>query len=563
MREVVICEPVRTPIGRYGGALQPLSAAELGEIALRGLLDRTGLDPDAVDDVVLGHCYPNSEAPAIGRVVALNAGLPVTVPGMQVDRRCGSGLQSVLQAGLQVSAGVHELVVAGGAESMSNVPFYSTEMRWGVKGPGVTLHDGLARGRVTAGGRDYPVPGGMLETAENLRREYGISRAEQDQLALISHQRAVAAQRSGVFAEEIIPVTIRTRKGEEVVDTDEHPRADASLETLAGLRPVLGRQDPEATVTAGNASGQNDAAAMCIVTHPERADALGLRPLVRLVSWAVAGVPPKTMGIGPVPASRAALERAGLKLSDMDLIELNEAFAAQVLACTREWGFGAADFERLNVHGSGISLGHPVGATGTRILTTLAREMRRRQVRYGLETMCIGGGQGLAAIFETAAGERDGRSVRLNPERAPRSGPAHLGADGVGVGAEGGHRPGDGGPVAGQRRRQQRRDGPDRGVHLPPPSPRRQLGVFGQVPHAVQAGVADPGVVGAALDLGQVALRAPAAEGLVEFGPVPDPVAVVRVPRPGLAGPYRWGQATPAISPDPVFGEPGPGPSQG
>ena len=311
MREVVICEPVRTPIGRYGGALKALSAAELGEIALRGLLDRTGLDPAAVDDVVLGHCYPNSEAPAIGRVVALNAGLPVTVPGMQVDRRCGSGLQSVLQAGMQVSTGVHELVVAGGAESMSNVAFYSTEMRWGVKGPGVTLHDGLARGRVTAGGRDYPVPGGMLETAENLRREYGISRAEQDQLALTSHQRAVAAQRSGVFAEEIVPVTVRTRRGEDVIDTDEHPRADASLETLAGLRPVLARQDPEATVTAGNASGQNDAAAMCIVTHPDRAEVLGLRPLVRLVSWAVAGVPPRTMGIGPVPASRAALERPG------------------------------------------------------------------------------------------------------------------------------------------------------------------------------------------------------------------------------------------------------------
>jgi len=403
MSEVVICEPVRTPIGRYGGSLKALTAAELGEIALRGLLDRTGLDPGAVDDVILGHCYPNSEAPAIGRVVALNAGLPVTVPGMQVDRRCGSGLQSVLQAAMQVSSGAHQLVIAGGAESMSNVPFYSAEMRWGVRGSGVMLHDALARGRVTAGGRDYPVPGGMLETAENLRREYGIGRDEQDQLALVSHQRAVAAQRSGVFAEEIVPVTVKSRRGEEVVEVDEHPRADSSLEALAKLRPVMSQQDPEATVTAGNASGQNDAAAVCAVTSAERASSLGLRPLVRLVAWAVSGVPPKTMGIGPVPASRAALERAGLKLSDMDLIELNEAFAAQVLAVTREWGFGAADFERLNVHGSGISLGHPVGATGTRILTTLAREMHRRQARYGLETMCIGGGQGLAAVFERVA----------------------------------------------------------------------------------------------------------------------------------------------------------------
>ena len=404
MSDVVICEPVRTPIGRYGGTLKALTAAELGEVALRGLLGRTGLDPAAVDDVILGHCYPNSEAPAIGRVVALNAGLPVTVPGMQVDRRCGSGLQSVLQAAMQVSSGAHQLVIAGGAESMSNVPFYSAEMRWGVRGSGVMLHDALARGRVTAGGRDYPVPGGMLETAENLRREYGIPRTEQDQLALVSHQRAVAAQRSGVFAEEIVPVTVKTRRGEEVVNTDEHPRADSSLEALAKLRPVMSQQDPEATVTAGNASGQNDAAAVCAVTSAERASSLGLRPLVRLVAWAVSGVPPKTMGIGPVPASRAALERAGLKLSDMDLIELNEAFAAQVLAVTREWGFGAADFERLNVHGSGISLGHPVGATGTRILTTLAREMHRRQVRYGLETMCIGGGQGLAAVFERVEG---------------------------------------------------------------------------------------------------------------------------------------------------------------
>ena len=404
MREVVICEPVRTPIGRYGGSFKGVTAAELGETALRGLLERTHLDPEVIGDVILGHCYPNSEAPAIGRVVALNAGLPVTVPGMQVDRRCGSGLQSVLIAAMEVSNGGRDVVIAGGAESMSNVPFYSSEMRWGIKGPGVMLHDGLARGRTTAGGRYYPVPGGMLETAENLRREYSIPRAEQDELALTSHQRAVAAQRSGVFAEEIIPVTVKSRGGETVVDTDEHPRADTTLEALAALRPVLGKSDPEATVTAGNSSGQNDAAAMCIVTHRERAEALGLRPLVRLVSWGVAGVEPKIMGIGPVPATRAALEQAGLKLSDMDLIELNEAFAAQVLAVTREWGLGAADFERLNVNGGGISLGHPVGATGARILASLAREMQRREVRYGLETMCIGGGQGLAAVFERVTG---------------------------------------------------------------------------------------------------------------------------------------------------------------
>lgn len=400
MRDTVICEPVRTPIGRYGGMFKDLTAVELGVTALQGLLTRTGIAPDAVEDVIVGHCYPSMEAPAIGRVIALDAGLPVTVPGMQIDRRCGSGLQAVLQGAMQVASGNNDLVVAGGAESMSNVVFHSTDMRWGGARGGIAVHDALARGRTTAGGKNHPVPGGMLETAENLRREYGIARAEQDELAVTSHQRAVAAQRKGVFAEEIIPVTVRTRRGEDVVDTDEHSRADTSMETLGRLKPILAKQDPEATVTAGNASGQNDAASMCVVTTPEKAAELGLEPLVRLVSWGLAGVPPKVMGIGPVPATEAALARAGLDLADIDLIELNEAFAAQALAVMREWKFTAADMERTNVHGSGISLGHPVGATGGRMLATLARELTRRQGRYGLMTMCIGGGQGLAAVFE-------------------------------------------------------------------------------------------------------------------------------------------------------------------
>jgi acetyl-CoA C-acetyltransferase len=398
-RDAVICEPVRTPIGRYGGMFKSQSAVELGVAALAGLLERTGIPADAVQDVILGHCYPNSEAPAIGRVVALDSGLPVTVPGMQVDRRCGSGLQAVIQACLQITSGDDDVIVAGGAESMSNVAFYSTDMRWGARG-GVQVHDGLARGRTTAGGRHYPVPGGMLETAENLRRQYDISREEQDELAVTSHQRAVAAQKDGVLAEEIVPVTVRSRRGEDVIDTDEHPRADTSVESLSKLKPVLLKDDPYATVTAGNSSGQNDAASMCLVTTPERAAELGLTPLVRLVSWGVAAVEPKVMGIGPVPATEVALAKAGLRLSDIDLIELNEAFAAQALAVMRAWGFGAADRDRTNVHGSGISLGHPVGATGGRMLATLARELARRDARYGLETMCIGGGQGLAAVFE-------------------------------------------------------------------------------------------------------------------------------------------------------------------
>ena len=403
MRDAVICEPLRTPVGGFGGSLRDVPVQELAATVIRALVERTGLPPESVDDVLLGHCYPTMDAPAIGRVAALDAGLPITASGLQIDRRCGSGLQAVVYAAMQVQAGVSDLVLAGGAESMSNAPFYSTAMRWGVKpGPGVLLEDGLARGRVTAGGQNHPVPGGMLETAENLRRDYKIGREEQDEYSVRSHQRAAAATEEGRFADELVPVTVKSRKGETVVDRDEHIRPDSSVETLAKLRPILGKNDPEATVTAGNASGQNDGAAVAIVTTREKAAELGLRPLARLVSFGVGGVPPKTMGIGPVPATAKALALADLKLSDVDLIELNEAFASQVLAVGREWGFTESDWERTNVNGSGISLGHPVGATGGRILATLLREMDRRDARYGLETMCIGGGQGLAALFEKA-----------------------------------------------------------------------------------------------------------------------------------------------------------------
>jgi acetyl-CoA C-acetyltransferase len=395
MRDAVICEPVRTPVGGFGGGLRDVPAHVLAATVIAALLERTGLPGEAVDDVVLGHCYPTMDAPAIGRVAALDAGLPVTVPGLQVDRRCGSGLQAVLIAAMQVRTGAADLVLAGGAESMSGASFYSTGMRWGATGgPGVLLHDSLARGRVTAGGQHHPVPGGMLETAENVAERYGIGRAEQDAYAVRSHRKAAAATEAGRFAAELVPVTVPGRRGDTVVDRDEHIRPDTSVEVLARLRPVLG-----GTVTAGNAAGQNDGAAACVVTTPERAAELGLRPLARLAGWAVAGVPPATMGIGPVPAVAKLIATTGLTLADVDLIELNEAFAAQVLACLREWGIDPED-DRLNVNGSGLSLGHPVGATGARILATLLRELDRRQARYGLETMCIGGGQGLAALFE-------------------------------------------------------------------------------------------------------------------------------------------------------------------
>jgi acetyl-CoA C-acetyltransferase len=402
MREAVICEPVRTPVGRMGGAMRDVPAEKLAETVIRALIERTGIDPGDVDDVVLGNANPNGEAPAIGRVAALNAGLSIEVPGFQLDRRCASGLQSILYAAMTVQTGVSDLVIAGGAESMSGVEFYSTKIRWGATGS-ISLEDRLSRGRVTAGGANYPVPGGMIETAENLRREYSISREDQDLLSLRSHERAVAAQDAGRFDDELVAVEVPSRREPVIVDRDEHPRRDTTLEGLAALRPVMGREDPDATVTAGNASGQNDGAAVCLVTTRERAEELGLHPLAVLRSWALAGVPPRTMGIGPVPATHKALERAGLTLADIDLIELNEAFAAQVLSVTHEWKFTDADFERMNVNGSGISLGHPIGATGARILATLLREMERREVRYGLETMCIGGGQGLAAVFERVA----------------------------------------------------------------------------------------------------------------------------------------------------------------
>ena len=402
MSDIVICEPVRTPVGSYGGVFKSKTATEMGVAALTGLLDRTGLAKDAVEDVIFAQCYPTMEAPALGRVVALDAGLPIETPGIQIDRRCGSGLQAVIYGIMTVATGAADLVVVGGCESMSNAAFFTHKLRWGVQGP-LEMNDSLQRGRVSAGGKNYPVPGGMIETAENLRAEYAIPREEQDEFAYASHQKAAAAQDSGKFAEEIIPVTIKDRKkGEITIDKDEHIRPDISLEKLATLKPMMGRTLDGATVTAGNASGQNDGGSAAIVCTRKAAQKHGLKPYATLKSWAVAGVPPKTMGIGPVPSTAKALERAGLSMRDIDLIELNEAFAAQAIACLRAWDFQPADYERLNVNGSGISLGHPVGATGGRIMATLLREMERRGARYGLETMCIGGGQGLTAVFERA-----------------------------------------------------------------------------------------------------------------------------------------------------------------
>jgi acetyl-CoA C-acetyltransferase len=401
--DVVICNPLRTPTGRMGGALASLTATDLATHVLRALVFRTGLGEGDVDDVILGNGYASGEAPAIGRIAALDAGLGIGVPGLQIDRRCGSGLQAVLYAAGQVATGAANVVVAGGAESMSNVEHYALGLRTGVRQGGIALLDRLDRARETAGGATHPISGGMIETAENLRRECGIGRDEQDELSARSHHRAVAAHEAGRFSEEMVAVTVPGKRGnpDSVVDRDEHPRADITVEKLAALRPIRVKIDDQSTVTAGNASGQNDGAAMCVVTTRDHAEKRGLTPILALRSWAVTGCAPETMGIGPVSATAAALQRAGLTLDDIDLIELNEAFAAQVLAVLAEWKIDPLD-DRVNPNGSGISLGHPIGATGARILATAAYEARRRNSRFVLETMCIGGGQGLAAIFEAA-----------------------------------------------------------------------------------------------------------------------------------------------------------------
>ena len=351
--------------------------------------------------MVFAQSYTSGETPCTGRWVALQAGFPIDVGGMQLDRRCGSGVQAIATAAMMVQTGAADVVLAGGVESMSNVEYYSTDMRWGSRAGTVKLHDRLERGRE----RSQPEHrfgriSGMIETAENLARDFHISREAADAFAVRSHQRATAAWAAGRFDGEVVPISVPQRKGDALqVTRDEGIRADTSMETLARLKAIM----KDGTVTAGNASQQNDAAAACLIVAEDKLAELGLTPMGYLVGWAVAGCEPSHMGIGPVPAVAKLLRRSGLRFDQMDLIELNEAFACQALSCVKGWGSSMDELDsRLNVNGSGISLGHPVGATGVRIMTTLLHEMQRRQVRYGLETMCIGGGQGIAAIFERA-----------------------------------------------------------------------------------------------------------------------------------------------------------------
>lgn len=398
MIRAAIVSPLRTPVGRFGGTLLPLPAQALAAHIISAVVEQSRIDPARIDDVVMAQSYANSEAPCIGRWAALAAGLPIEIPGSQVDRRCGGGLQAIINAAMMVQTGAADVVLAGGVESMSNIEHYTTTIRGGTRMGNVQLYDRLDRGRE----RSQPFErfgyiSGLIETAENIAREYSITREEADAFAVVSHKRASAAVELEKFRDEIVPIAVpQTRGGSVMFEQDEGIRGDTTVERLAALQPIL----KNGTVTAGNASQQNDAASACLVVSETKLAELGLEPLAYITNWAVVGCHPATMGIGPVPAVKRLFDRTGLKWDQIDLFEINEAFAAQVLAVLK--GLQFSDMSRINVNGSGISLGHPIGATGVRIMTTLLYELRRRKARYGLETMCIGGGQGIAALFEAA-----------------------------------------------------------------------------------------------------------------------------------------------------------------
>jgi acetyl-CoA C-acetyltransferase len=398
LRRAAIVTPLRTPVGSFGGALRPLPAYELASLVVKAVVESSGVTPEAIDEVVFAQSYASSEAPCIGRWVALDAGLPLSVSGIQIDRRCGGGLQSIITAAMMIQTGAADVVVAGGVESMSNIEHYSADVRWGSRSGSVALYDRLDRGRERSQPewRFGPISG-MVETAENLARAYGIGREESDEFAVRSHRLAAAAWERGAFDDEIVPVPVPQRRGEPViVARDEGVRPDSSTDTLSRLRALM----PDGTVTAGNSSQQNDAAAACLVVSEDKLDELGLKPMGFFVDWAAVGCEPRTMGLGPVGAVSKLFARTGMTFEDMALVELNEAFAVQVLAVLDEWKW--FDDNKFNVNGSGISLGHPIGATGVRMATTMLHELSRRGGGLGLETMCIGGGQGLAAIFESA-----------------------------------------------------------------------------------------------------------------------------------------------------------------
>ena len=391
MKEVVIVAAVRTAIGSFGGSLKDISAVELGSLVIKNAIERASLRPEQVDEVIMGNVLGAGLGQNVARQMSVHAGVPVTVPAFTINKVCGSGLKAVQLATQAVLCGDAEVVVAGGAENMSQAPYILPNQRWGSRMGNATVVDTMLQDGLTDGFEDYH----MGITAENVAEQYGITREDQDGFALQSQKRAVAAVESGRFKEEIIPVEIPQRRGEPLVfDTDEFPRKDVSLEGLSKLRPAFQK---DGSVTAGNSSGINDGAAAVVVMSAEKAKELGVPVLATIKSYASAGLDPKVMGCGPIYASRKALEKAGLTVADLDLVESNEAFAAQACAVAKELNL---DLEKVNVNGGAISLGHPIGASGCRILVTLLHEMQKRDAKRGLVTLCIGGGMGTALIVE-------------------------------------------------------------------------------------------------------------------------------------------------------------------
>jgi acetyl-CoA C-acetyltransferase len=395
MKSVVITSAVRTPVGSMGGVFKDILAVELARAVLEEAVKRSGIEKSIVDEIVLGQAKQSTDAPNIARVAALEGGFPEEVPAYTVHRQCSSGLQAILNAVWQIQAGYGDVIVAGGVESMSTAPYYLRNARYGYKSGNGELLDPNTESQPKSQPEDIYGSFTMGMTAENLADKYGITREEQDEFAYTSHAKAVAAIDAGRFMDEIVPMSVSAGKGQSVlVDTDEGPRRDTSLEKLARLKPAF---KAGGTVTAGNSSTRNDGAAAVVVMSEEKAAQMGIKPLARFVAAGIAGVNPTIMGIGPLPASRKALDRCGLALGDIGLIELNEAFAAQSLAVVKELGINR---EILNVNGGAIALGHPLGCSGTRIAVTLIHEMLRRNTRYGLATICVAGGLGVSTIFE-------------------------------------------------------------------------------------------------------------------------------------------------------------------
>ncbi|HWJ03542.1 MAG TPA: acetyl-CoA C-acetyltransferase [Verrucomicrobiae bacterium] len=391
MREVVIVSAARTPVGTFGGVLSQIPVADLGALVIKEAIKRAGLEPNQVDEVIMGNVLQGGQGQNTARQAAIKAGIPQEVPAWAVNKLCGSGLKSVISAAQAIMTGDADIVVAGGMESMSNAPYALTKARTGYRMGNGTLIDTMIHDGLTDAFYDIH----MGITAENVAEQYGISREEQDTYAVNSQNRAENAIKAGKFVEEIVPVSIPQRKGDPlVINQDEYPRFGTSYESMAKLRPAFKK---DGTVTAGNASGINDGAAAVVVMAKDKALQLGLTPLATITSWASAGVDPQIMGTGPIPATRKALEKAGLAIEDIDVVEANEAFAAQTLGVAKELQL---DPERTNVNGGAIALGHPIGASGTRVLVSLLYEMQRREAKYGLATLCIGGGQGIAMIVQ-------------------------------------------------------------------------------------------------------------------------------------------------------------------